>query len=194
MTHGRQQVTATRMLGLATLAALGSSACFGAAGPTPRRFSVSGAVRDPVSVAVRTLAEAGLEAASVDRASGVVATGWEDTQFRYGTIHGMPAYVMRRFVVVIQAEEGSVRITVRMDQRACASGAFVPAGSGPCRPVDALYWGWHQEEVDQLARDLREALPPSRAITESPRVGPATEAAPASLPEPQARTDVPAPW
>jgi hypothetical protein len=122
---------------------------------------VTPAVPDGLQRVVRTLASQGWLVARQDPASGVVATRWRSTGFRYGFVaDGRPAVIVQRMVVVVTPGPGQSTVTVRTDLQKCVEGGVsvgtVEIREG-CERLDGVL-GQHQSDVDLMGHQLRAAF------------------------------------
>src|SRR5262245_16528531 len=93
----------------------------------PYRFKMQndGVVIDRV---VRALAVQGVSAALIDPQAGIIHGPWQDTGFLYGSIDGVAASIVRRYIVILQPAAQGVEVVVRADTQRCAQGSAIIAG------------------------------------------------------------------
>jgi hypothetical protein len=145
----------------ATLGCLGALILVACGSPQkPVTFTTSANAEAGLDEVSRILAAEGHQTTNVDRRAGIVYSEYKDSGFLYGQIQNQPATMVRRFIVVLSPAGGGSNVTVRMDAKRCARGAFtISRGevSGTCEEMDAIPDSF-QAEIDSLGAKVKNGL------------------------------------
>jgi hypothetical protein len=105
----------------------------------------------------RALTDEGHPPAAVE--GELITTVWEETGQSDGTLEGKPATLLRRFRINVAKGPSADDLTVEMDLRRCASGAYKiheTELSGTCEPKDLS--PAEERAIDVLGGRLKETL------------------------------------
>ncbi len=139
----------------------------------PVRFDGPAALA--LEVLERELSALGQETAEMDEPSGVLKTRWQDINFLYGQVDGQDATLFRRYVAVVHRRPADTQLTLRAEVQACPVGTRIGGGKrlpAGCKGLGGLIER-HQEELETLGSQLREALSrlrPSPEVTGEHRI------------------------
>ncbi|MDB4940972.1 MAG: hypothetical protein JWP97_506 [Labilithrix sp.] len=147
-----------RFRSLAGLSLLLVAAC--GAPQKPATFVTSGSPESGLDTVARTLAADGHPSPTIDRQTGIVSSTWQDTGFMFGQVGNVPATIVRRFTVVVGPAAQGSSVTVRMDVKRCAQGAYVIQNTvlqGSCEEINVIPEKF-QGDIDALAAKVQQAM------------------------------------
>jgi hypothetical protein len=108
----------------------------------------------------RAMVNAGQSPSDVNREAGILTTRWTDTGFKFGSINGTDATLVRRYTVTMGPGEGMSNITIRADIKKCQQGGFSIGETdirGPCETVEGIPEK-HQQELNTFGEELKRTM------------------------------------